>query len=53
MAEFLPIMLALCSMLLYTQYAKNYAGVTDAGLAYTMVRTSTILAYLRIYQYMR
>ena len=32
MAEFLPIMLALCSMLLYTHCAKNYAGIIDAGL---------------------
>ena len=32
MAKFLPIMLALCSMLLYTHYAQNYAGIIDAGL---------------------
>ena len=32
MAKLLPIMLALCSMLLYTHYAKNYAGIIDTGL---------------------
>ena len=35
MAKFLPIMLALCSMRLYTHYAQNYAGIIDAGLAFT------------------
>ena len=28
----MPIMLALCLMLLHTYYAKNYAGIIDSGL---------------------
>ena len=28
----MPIMLALCLMLLHTYYAKNYAGIIDLGL---------------------
>ena len=32
MADFLPIMLALCSMLLYIHYVKNYAGIIDTCL---------------------
>ena len=40
MAEFLPIMLALCSMLLYAHYAKNYTGIINAGL--TMICVNLI-----------
>ena len=32
MTEFLPIILALFSMLLYIHYAKNYAGIINAVL---------------------
>ena len=28
----MPIMLALCSMLLHTYYAKNYASIINSGL---------------------
>ena len=31
------IMLALCSMLLATYYAPNYAGIIGAGLIYTSI----------------
>ena len=37
MAEILPIVLALCSMLLHTNYAKNYAGLINTGLLRTCV----------------
>ena len=30
--KIMPIMLALCLMLLHTYYAKNYAGIIDSGL---------------------
>ena len=29
--KIMPIMLALCLMLLHTYYAKNYAGIIDSG----------------------
>ena len=32
MLEGLPVMLALCFMLWHAYYAKNYAGIIDAGL---------------------
>ena len=35
MLEGLPIMLALCFMLWHAYYAKNYAGIIDAGLSHT------------------
>ena len=40
----MPIMLALCSMLLHTYYAKNYAGIyiIDSGLM-TRSKTLTVL----------
>ena len=31
--QFLPIMPALCSMLLYSYYAQNYAGIIGSSLA--------------------
>ena len=31
--KIMPIMLALCLMLLHTYYAKNHAGIIDSGLA--------------------
>ena len=35
----IPIMLALCSMLLVTYYAFNYAGIIGWGLCITYVHT--------------
>ena len=31
--KIMPIMLALCLMLLHIYYAKNYAGIIDSGLS--------------------
>ena len=33
--KIMPIMLALCLMLLHTYYAKNYASIIDSGLTST------------------
>ena len=37
LVKILPIMLALCSMLLYTYYAQNYAGIIGGSLGLTVV----------------
>ena len=43
--NFLPIMLALCSMLLATYYAPNYAGIIGVGQEHRIL--SYIVAHLK------
>ena len=42
--KIMPIMLALCLMLLHTYYAKNYASIIDSGLSVDMTKRQSGLA---------
>ena len=42
----MPVMLALCLMLLHTYYAKNYAGIIDSGLAIAIAIATYIAIYM-------
>jgi len=45
MPVYFPIMLALCSMLLVTYYASNYAGIISLGL--TFIKIVTYILFLK------
>ena len=44
MRIFSPVMLALCLMLYSTYYTQNYADIIGAGLAFTFIAPSGLLA---------